>query len=180
MTKKVEDIVDEISEKVTSEIVSPVTDDSEETIGVYCSEMKKFYSPWDACTPPPKVENWKFNEVRVDALDYIPIDLQIKRMLVDGQRLADYRHTAEYKEIFDKIRSEDFSQPVDDLLYLSKPELLARAQELQASLDEYRSQKAAAASGEQSVSGDAVTTAPQSSAEGGSGSAADSSTTATQ
>lgn len=101
-------------------------------------DEKKFRSPWDKCTVPPSVGDWIYNRRRVDDAGYVPLDKQIKRMIADGERLLDFKHSPQYRAIYEELAKADEQLPQDDMLFMSRSDLLARAHELKDELESIR------------------------------------------
>lgn len=101
-------------------------------------DEKKFRSPWDKCVAPPSVEAWIYNRRRVDDAGYVPLDKQIKRMIADGERLLDFKHSPQYRAIYEELAKADEQLPQDDMLFMSRSDLLARAHELKDELEAIR------------------------------------------
>lgn len=99
---------------------------------------KKFRSPWDRCVAPPSVGDWIYNRRRVDDAGYVPLDKQIKRMIADGERLLDFKHSPQYRAIYEELAKADEQLPQDDMLFMSRSDLLARAHELRDELESIR------------------------------------------
>lgn len=99
---------------------------------------KKFRSPWDRCIAPPSVGDWIYNRRRVDDAGYVPLDKQIKRMIADGERLLDFKHSPQYRAIYEELAKADEQLPEDDMLFMSRSDLLARAHELKDELEAIR------------------------------------------
>lgn len=98
-------------------------------------DEKRFRSPWDRCVAPPSVRDWIYNRRRVDDAGYVPLDKQIKRMIADGERLLDFKHSPQYRAIYEELAKADEQLPQDDMLFMSRSDLLARAHELKDELD---------------------------------------------
>lgn len=101
-------------------------------------DEKKFRSPWDRCVAPPSVSDWIYNRRRVDDAGYVPLDKQIKRMIADGERLLDFKHSPQYRAIYEELAKADEQLPQDDMLFMSRSDLLARAHELKDELESIR------------------------------------------
>lgn len=101
-------------------------------------DEKKFRSPWDRCVAPPSVGDWVYNRRRVDDAGYVPLDKQIKRMIADGERLLDFKHSPQYRAIYEELAKADEQLPEDDMLFMSRSDLLARAHELKDELESIR------------------------------------------
>ncbi|WP_276751641.1 hypothetical protein [Treponema succinifaciens] len=101
-------------------------------------DEKKFRSPWDRCVAPPSVGDWIYNRRRVDDAGYVPLDKQIKRMIADGERLLDFKHSPQYRAIYEELAKADEQLPEDDMLFMSRSDLLARAHELKDELESIR------------------------------------------
>lgn len=99
---------------------------------------KKFRSPWDRCIAPPSVGDWIYNRRRVDDAGYVPLDKQIKRMIADGERLLDFKHSPQYRAIYEELAKADEQLPEDDMLFMSRSDLLVRAHELKDALESIR------------------------------------------
>lgn len=99
---------------------------------------KKFRSPWDRCIAPSSVGDWIYNRRRVDDAGYVPLDKQIKRMIADGERLLDFKHSPQYRAIYEELAKVDEQLPEDDMLFMSRSDLLARAHELKDELESIR------------------------------------------
>lgn len=99
---------------------------------------EKFRSPWDRCIVPPSVGDWVYNRRRVDDAGYVPLDKQIKRMIADGERLLDFKHSPQYRAIYEELAKADEQLPEDDMLFMSRSDLLARAHELKDELESIR------------------------------------------
>lgn len=102
------------------------------------SDKKKFRSPWDKCVAPSSVEDWIYNRRRVDDAGYVSLDKQIKRMIADGERLLDFKHSPQYRAIYEELAKADEELPQDDMLFMSRTDLLARAHELKDELESIR------------------------------------------
>ena len=100
--------------------------------------VKFFRSPWDKCILPPSVDDWTYNRRRVDDAGYVPLDKQIKRMIADGERLLDFKHSPQYRAIYEELAKADEQLPEDDMLFMSRSDLLARAHELKDELESIR------------------------------------------
>lgn len=101
-------------------------------------DEKKFRSPWDKCIAPPSVGDWVYNRRRVDDAGYVPLDKQIQRMIADGERLLDFKHSPQYRAIYEELAKADEQLPQDDMLFMSRSDLLARAHELKDELESIR------------------------------------------
>lgn len=101
-------------------------------------DEKKFRSPWDRCVAPSSVGDWIYNRRRVDDAGYVPLDKQIKRMIADGERLLDFKHSPQYRAIYEELAKADEQLPQDDMLFMSRSDLLARAHELKDELESIR------------------------------------------
>lgn len=101
-------------------------------------DEKRFRSPWDRCIAPPSVRDWIYNRRRVDDAGYVPLDKQIKRMIADGERLLDFKHSPQYRAIYEELAKADEQLPEDDMLFMSRSDLLARAHELKDELESIR------------------------------------------
>lgn len=101
-------------------------------------DKSRFRSPWDKCVAPPSVEDWIYNRRRVDDAGYVPLDKQIKRMIADGERLLDFKHSPQYRAIYEELAKADEQLPEDDMLFMSRSDLLARAHELKDELEAIR------------------------------------------
>lgn len=101
-------------------------------------DEKKFRSPWDRCVAAPSVGDWIYNRRRVDDAGYVPLDKQIKRMIADGERLLDFKHSPQYRAIYEELAKADEQLPEDDMLFMSRSDLLARAHELKDELESIR------------------------------------------
>ena len=99
---------------------------------------KRFRSPWDRCIAPPSVGDWIYNRRRVDDAGYVPLDKQIKRMIADGERLLDFKHSPQYRAIYEELAKADEQLPEDDMLFMSRSDLIARAHELKYELEAIR------------------------------------------
>lgn len=100
--------------------------------------QKHFRTPWDKCTVPPSVKDWTYNRRRVDDAGYVPLDKQIKRMIADGERLLDFKHSPQYRAIYEELAKADEELPQDDLLFLSRADLLECAHQLKDELETIR------------------------------------------
>lgn len=101
-------------------------------------DEKKFRSPWDKCVALSSVGDWIYNRRRVDDAGYVPLDKQIKRMITDGERLLDFKHSPQYRAIYEELEKADEQLPQDDMLFMSRSDLLARAHELRDELESIR------------------------------------------
>ena len=99
-------------------------------------DEKRFRSPWDKCVAPPSVGDWIYNRRRVDDAGYVPLDKQIKRMIADGERLLDFKHSPQYRAIYEELAKADEQLPQDDMLFMSRSDL--RAHELKDELESLR------------------------------------------
>lgn len=102
------------------------------------ASSKKFRTPWDVCSPPPSVQDWIYNRRRVDDAGYVPLDKQIKRMIADGERLLDFKHSPQYRAIYEELAKADEQLPQDDMLFMSRSDLLATAHQLKEELETIR------------------------------------------
>ena len=101
-------------------------------------KKKKFRTPWDVCVSPPSVGDWIYNRRRVDDAGYVPLDKQIKRMIADGERLLDFKHSPQYRAIYEQLAKADEELPQDDMLFMSRADLLERAHQLKDELETIR------------------------------------------
>lgn len=105
----------------------------------FADSKNKFKTPWDKCCTPPSVSDWIYNRRRVDDAGYVPLDKQIKRMIADGERLLDFKHSPQYRAIYEQLAKADEQLPQDDMLFMSRSDLLAKAHELKEELETIRS-----------------------------------------
>lgn len=100
--------------------------------------FKKVRSVFDLPSAPSSVSDWEHNEYVIDSAGYVPIDKMIKRMIQDGERLEEFRLSADYQALFEKTDDE---LPYDDFMFQDRAELLVSARELQSQLDEIRAKR---------------------------------------